>query len=65
VNHVEEQRTTEMELSYNYNLRKAYLEMKRNNSANKLIFNFDTDEIFSIKCKQILNHMGESRTFSL
>ena len=65
MNHVEEQRTTEMELSYNYNLRKAYLEMKRNNSANKLIFNFDTDEIFSIKCKQILNHMGESRTFSL
>jgi len=52
VNHVEEQRSTEMEISYNNNLRKAFIEMKRDNSATKLIYNFDTDEIYSIKCKK-------------
>lgn len=51
LNHVEEQRTTEMEISFNNNLRKAYIETKRNNTAEKLIYNFETDEIFSIKCK--------------
>ena len=40
-----------MDMSYNSKLQKAFIEIKENNQANKLIFNFDTDEIFSITCK--------------
>lgn len=49
MNLVEEQRSIEMDISYNNDLRKAFIEFKQDNLVNRLIFNFDTDEIFSIK----------------
>ena len=37
-------------ISYNYDFKRAFIEIRDNNTINKLIFSFDTDEIYSITC---------------
>ena len=45
-------RTQEMRLFYDFNQRKAAIELKEDNQYYKLIFNYETDEIFELNCKQ-------------
>ena len=54
---LEEQKSQEMLIYYNYDYRKAALEIRDNNTITKHIFNFDTDEIFSITCKFYLKSL--------
>ena len=57
VNLKEEQKSIEMMISYNYDYKRAFIEIRDNNTINKLIFSFDTDEIYSITCiKFIFNN---------
>ncbi len=47
-------RTQEMRLFYDYDQRKAAIELKEDNQFYKLIFNYETDEIFELNCKKNL-----------
>ena len=51
VNYATEKRSSDMRVFYNYGSRLASVEIKENNSIKKLIFSYDTDEIYSLTCK--------------
>jgi hypothetical protein len=49
----EKQQSIEMQLFYDYNQRKAAVEVKGDNKFDKLIYNYETNEIFVLQCKHI------------
>ena len=50
VNQLEDDRTYEMRAFFDSSKRKAALEIRDNSISKKLIFNYETDEIFSMTC---------------
>jgi hypothetical protein len=45
-------RTQELRLFYDYDQRRAAIELKEDNQYYKLIFNYETDEIYELNCKK-------------
>jgi hypothetical protein len=53
---VEKKEAIEMQLFYDYNARRAAVEVKGENKYEKLIFNYETNEIYELKCKQVKSY---------
>lgn len=54
VNMKEDEKTMEMRAFYDYSKRKAAVEIKEDKIIKKLIFNYETDEIYVLTCKFLL-----------
>ncbi len=48
----EEQKTREMQYYFDYNMRKAAVEMKMNNVLDRYIFDYDSNQIHKVSCKR-------------
>ncbi len=51
VNWQDEKRSTEMRVFFDSSVKRAAVEMKENNTITRLIFNYETDEIYKLTCK--------------
>jgi len=47
----QEQKTREMLYFFDYNMRKAAVEMKMNNVLDRYIFDYDSNQIYKVSCK--------------
>jgi hypothetical protein len=47
----EDKKSVEMRLFYDFDAKKAAIEMTERNRITKLIFNYDTNEIHELRCK--------------
>lgn len=54
VNQLEDDTTYEMQAYYDYSKKRASLDFKENNIWKKLIFNYETDEIYLLICKILI-----------
>jgi hypothetical protein len=52
---VEDNYAIEQQYFYDYAARKAAVEIRGKNKYERLIFNYETDEILELKCKKIFN----------
>jgi hypothetical protein len=51
VNFANEKRTSDMNIHFDSSKNRASIEIKEKNSIKKLIFNYETDEIYQLTCK--------------